>query len=218
MRTYRFLALAAVSAAIVASPAYAEKGDVLVRVRAIVVAPNERSSAVTPAFPGSKVGVSDSVMPEIDFTYMATKHIGAELILATTEHKAQGRGTLSSVPTLAKTWVLPPTLTLQYHFLPDAKIRPYVGAGINYTIYYSTKASDELVKAIGPTSVHMNDSVGYALQAGTDIDITKKVFLNLDVKYIGMKTTARLNTGGAINTARIDIDPLVFGVGLGFRL
>ena len=114
--------------------------------------------------------------------------------------------------------MLPPTLTLQYHFLPDAKIRPYVGAGINYTIYYSTKASDELVKAIGPTSVHMNDSVGYALQAGTDIDITKKVFLNLDVKYIGMKTTARLNTGGAINTARIDIDPLVFGVGLGFRL
>jgi len=69
------LALAAVSTAIVASPAYAEKGDVLVRVRAIVVAPNERSGPVTPAFPGSKVGVSDSVMPEIDFTYMATKHI-----------------------------------------------------------------------------------------------------------------------------------------------
>lgn len=218
MRTHKILALAAVSAAIVASPAYAEKGDVLVRVRAIVVSPTERSSAVTPGFPGSKLGVSDAVMPEIDFTYMATKHIGAELILATTEHKIEGRGTLSGVPKIAKTWVLPPTLTLQYHFLPDAKIRPYVGAGVNYTIFYASKADSDLVRAVGPTNVHLSNSFGYALQAGTDIDITKKVFLNLDIKYVGMKTNARLNTGGAINTARVDIDPLIFGIGLGFKL
>ncbi len=132
------------ASAIAAQPALAKEGDVLIRARAIVVAPTESSGPVEPAFPGSAVGVSDSVMPEVDFTYMLTDHIGAELILATTKHDAQGRGTLSGLDELASTWVLPPTLTLQYHFAPEAKLRPYVGAGVNYTIFYSTKASPAL--------------------------------------------------------------------------
>lgn len=211
------LGCAALATGLVAQPALAKEGDVLVRARAIIVAPTESSGPVTPAFPGSEIGVSDSVMPEVDFTYMVTDHIGAELILATTKHKARGRGTLSGVDTLASTWVLPPTLTLQYHFVPEGKVRPYVGAGVNYTVFYSEKASDALETAIGATDVEMKDSFGYALQAGVDIDLTDKMFLNLDVKYIDIDTTARLNTGGAINTARISIDPIVAGIGIGFR-
>ncbi|HEV7290077.1 OmpW family protein [Sphingomonas sp.] len=198
-------------------PAIAKEGDFLVRGRAILVAPTESSGPVTPGFPGSEVGVSNSVMPEVDFTYMLTDNIGAELILATTKHDAQGRGTLSGFDELASTWVLPPTLTLQYHFAPEAKVRPYVGAGVNYTIFYSTKASDALVTAIGATDVELDDSFGYALQAGIDIDLNDKMFLNLDVKYIDMDTTARLRTGAVTNTARVSIDPIVAGVGVGFR-
>lgn len=198
-------------------PAIAKEGDLLVRARAIVVAPTESSGPVTPGFPGSEVGVSDSVMPEVDFTYMLTDHVGAELILATTKHDAAGRGTLSGFDELASTWVLPPTLTLQYHFAPEGKVRPYVGAGVNYTIFYSTEASPALETAIGATSVEMDDSFGYALQAGVDIDLNDRLFLNLDVKYIDIDTTARLNTGGAINTARVSIDPIVAGVGIGVR-
>jgi outer membrane protein len=198
-------------------PAVAKEGDFLVRARAIVVAPTESSGPVTPGFPGSEVGVSNSVMPEVDFTYMLTDNIGAELILATTKHDAQGRGTLSGVDELASTWVLPPTLTLQYHFAPEGKVRPYVGAGVNYTRFYSTKASRALETAIGATSVKMDDSFGYAVQAGIDFDLNDKVFLNLDVKYIDIDTTARLRTGAATNTARISIDPIVAGVGVGFR-
>lgn len=209
--------IGALACAASATPALAKEGDLLVRARAIVVSPTESSGPVTPGFPGSEVGVSDAVMPEVDFTYMLTKNVGAELILATTKHDAEGRGTLQGIDKLASTWVLPPTLTLQYHFAPDAKIRPYVGAGVNYTIFYSTKASDALVKAVGPTSIKMDDSFGYAVQAGVDIDLNPKMFLNLDVKYIDIDTTARLNTGGAINTSRISIDPIVAGVGIGFR-
>ncbi|MFL9839770.1 OmpW family protein [Sphingomonas sp. ST-64] len=205
------------ASAIAAQPAFAKEGDVLIRARAILVAPTESSGPVEPAFPASAVGVSDSVMPEVDFTYMLTDRIGAELILATTKHDAQGRGALSGFDELASTWVLPPTLTLQYHLAPEGKVRPYVGAGINYTIFYSTKASPALETAIGATTVKMDDSFGYALQAGVDIDLTEKVFLNLDVKYIDIDTTARLNTGGAINSARVSIDPIVAGVGIGFR-
>ncbi|MDD1450250.1 outer membrane beta-barrel protein [Sphingomonas sp. H160509] len=214
----------------VAAPAFAQTdaaprqgnaaGDVLLRVRTILVAPNEKSGSVLPAFPGEHVRVNDSFMPEVDVTYMATDHIGFELIASTTKHHADGRtGTTGSIGRLASTWVLPPTLTAQYHLNPTGKVRPYVGAGVNYTIFWNEKASDGLVAAVGPTDVRMKDSVGWAAQAGVDIDITPKVFLNLDVKYIDIETTARLRTTAAgTQRVAISLDPLVFGIGLGIRL
>ncbi len=195
-------------------------GDVLLRVRTILVAPNEKSGSVLPAFPGEHVRVNDSFMPEVDVTYMATDHIGFELIASTTNHHADGRtGTTGSIGKLASTWVLPPTLTAQYHLNPTGKIRPYVGAGLNYTIFWNEEASNGLVAAVGPTDVRMKDSVGWAAQAGVDIDITPKVFVNLDVKYINIDTTARLRTTAAgTQRVAISLDPLVFGIGLGIRL
>lgn len=208
----------AVSAActLAAIPASAKEGDVLVRARAIMVAPNERSDAIT-GIAGSDLGVGDSVMPEVDFTYMATKNVGVELILATTKHSVSGRGSIAGLGDVADTWVLPPTLTVQYHFAPEGKIRPYVGAGINYSIFYSSKATPSLNGALGATSVKLDDSFGYALQAGVDVPVGKNVFVNFDVKYIDMKTTARLTSGATLRTARVKIDPIVAGVGIGFR-
>lgn len=197
-----------------------QRGDVLVRVRSIVVAPNERSGGIVPTFPAERASVNNSVMPEIDVTYMATDRIGFELIAATTKHTASGiTGTTGSIGKLASTWVLPPTLTAQYHFNPTGHIRPYVGAGVNYTVFWNEKASDGLVAAVGPTRVHMRDSWGLAVQAGVDIDVTRRVFVNLDVKYIDIDTTARLNTT-AIGTqsVRLNLDPIVFGAGVGLRL
>jgi outer membrane protein len=210
---------AAATCAAIAAPAQAAQGDVLVRLRGIMVAPNERSGSVLPAFSGEKVKVDNSVMPEVDVSYMATDHIGFELIAATTKHSASGRsGTTGAIGRLASTWVLPPTLTAQYHFLPEAKIRPYVGAGVNYTLFYNEKASNALEGAVGATRVHMSDSFGWAAQAGADIDLTDSVFLNLDVKYIDIDTTARLSTTAAgVQTVRVHLDPLVFGVGVGMK-
>jgi len=215
----KFIIGASLVAATVAFPACAqvEAGDVLVRARAILVSPTERSGPVTPAFPTGRVGVSDSVMPEVDFTYMVTDHIGAELILATTKHDIGGRGALSGLGEIGDTWVLPPTLTLQYHFAPKSHVRPYVGAGVNYTVFYSADASPSLEKAIGKTQLRLEDSFGYALQAGVDVDIAPRVFLNLDVKYIDIDTTAKLTTGGAVNRTRVHIDPIVPAMGIGFR-
>ncbi|MFS0774221.1 OmpW/AlkL family protein [Sphingomonas sp. 1P08PE] len=222
----------AACALLVASPAAAQSapspddrtgvaaGDVLVRLRAIMVAPNERSGSVLPTFPGEKVSVDNSFMPEVDATYMATNHLGFELIASTTKHHADGRtGTTGSIGRLASTWVLPPTLTAQYHFAPTSHVRPYVGAGLNYTIFWNEKASAGLEKAVGQTNVHMSDSFGWAAQAGVDVDITRKVFVNLDVKYIDIDTKARLRTT-AIGTQQVSLhlDPLVVGVGLGIRL
>ena len=219
-------ATALLGMAIVAAPASAqekqgiEAGDVLLRVRGILVAPTEKTSGIRPTFPTEHASVNNSVMPEVDVTWMATDAIGFELIAATTKHSASGTsGTTGGIGKLASTWVLPPTLTAQYHFNSAGTVRPYVGAGINYTIFYSEKASSGLKSAVGPTSVRMSDSVGWAAQAGIDVDITPKFFLNLDVKYIDMDTTATLRTT-AIGTQklRVHLDPVVVGVGVGFRL
>jgi outer membrane protein len=217
MKIKTILLAAAAAGAISSTPAQAAQGDLLVRVRAIMVAPNEQSGSVLPGFPGEKVKVDNSVMPEIDLTYMATDHIGFELIAATTKHSASGRaGTTGAIGRLASTWVLPPTLTAQYHFLPEGKIRPYVGAGVNYTLFYNEKASGALEGAVGATSVHMSDSFGWAGQVGVDIDLTDRLFLNLDVKYIDIDTTARLTTALAgVQRVKVDLDPFVVGVGIG---
>ena len=199
------------------APAAAKQGDVLIRLRAVMVAPNESSGPVTPSFPGATVGVSNSFAPEIDFTWMATDHIGIELIAATTKHNISGRGSLAPVGKLASTWVLPPTLTLQYHFAPEGKIHPYVGAGINYSIFYSEHASDALQAAVGPTDVALKSSFGYALQAGMDFDVSERMFLNVDVKYIDMTTRATLTSGALVNAVDVKINPLVVGVGVGMR-
>ena len=215
------LALAALAA-----PASAEtvegigKGDVLLRVRVIGVLPSNSSGGVLPSLPNEHIKTSSSAAPEVDITYMATDHIGFELIAGTTKHHVSGRtGTTGAIGKLLSSWVLPPTLTAQYHFNPKGAMRPYIGAGLNYTIFLNEKASGSLKTAVGPTNVHLSDSFGWAVQAGIDVDISPKVFANLDVKYIDLDTTARLRTT-AVGTqrSRVHVDPFVVGVGLGFRL
>lgn len=194
-------------------------GDVLLRARAILVAPNERSGSILPAFPGETVKVDNSVMPEVDATYMATDHIGFELIASTTKHSVSGvSGTTGSIGKLASTWVLPPTLTVQYHFAPTQHVRPYAGLGLNYTIFWNEEASTGLQGAVGPTKVHLDDSFGWAAQAGVDVDISPRVFVNFDVKYIDIDTTAHLaNATLGPQQVKVSIDPLVYGVGIGMR-
>jgi len=213
--------VATLGAAMIASgaPAFAEAGDFLVRGRFIVVAPQDGSSGITPAFPNDGVSVDTAYAPEIDFTYMVTNNIGLELIAATTKHSATGKsGTPAAVGKLLDTWVLPPTLTLQYHFAPDGGFRPYVGAGLNYTIFYKERASGSLENALGPTDVSLSNSFGWALQAGADIPLNDSLFVNFDVKYIDMDTTARLTTTAAgQQTVRVDINPIVVGFGIGMR-
>jgi outer membrane protein len=213
----QYLAAAIIVAAI-ATPAHAEQGDVLLRARGILVAPTEESSGIEPAFPDEEVSVSNSFAPEIDVSYFLTDNLALELIAATTKHDINGKGTLETIGELADTWVLPPTLTLQYHFAPNSKVRPYVGAGLNYTLFYSEDASDGLESAIGETDVELEDSFGFALQAGVDFDLSDRISLNLDVKYIDIDTKAKLTTGQLENRVKVSVDPMVFGVGLGMQL
>ena len=182
-------------------------GDLMVRARAINIMPDEDStiSAI-----GGKADVSNTLMPEVDFTYFFTKNIAAELILATSKHHVTAEGSTLGDVDVGSTWVLPPTLTLQYHFTNFQSFKPYVGAGVNYTMYYG---EDEGAAAV--TSLKLKDAFGVALQAGVDVPISGRWGWNFDVKKIFVDADASINAG-AIN-ADIDLDPWVVGTGITYR-
>lgn len=184
---------------------WAEAGDWMVRGRVIGVVPDE-SSSISPI--GGKADFDNAVVPEVDFTYFFTKNISAELILATTRHKATAEGTAAGDVDAGSAWVLPPTLTLQYHFTDLPYAKPYVGAGINYTMYYSEDAGSQ-------NSLKIKDDFGYALQAGVDVPIDDRWGWNFDVKKIFVDADASWNGGGI--TADVDLDPWVIGTGISYR-
>ncbi len=181
----------------------------MVRVRGIGVLPENNSSSTSI---GGGVTATPQAAPEIDFSYFFTDNIAAELIAASTRHELRATGTAVGNVDVGSTWVLPPTLTLQYHFFPHAQVSPYVGAGINGTFFYGTSANGPVVK-----SFSVDNAVGAAIQAGVDINVTGHWFANIDVKQIFLSTTAHLNTALGPVTAKTNLDPLVIGAGVGYR-
>ena len=223
-----FTGLSAVTTPVLAYQA----GDWLVRGRIINVNPNDSSGALR--LDGDRiakgVGVDSDTVPELDITYMITPNWGVELILGTSKHTVRANKTVGSAVSglgsknVIDTRVLPPTLTLQYHFRPGATVRPYVGAGVNYTYFYNEKVprSSAIHATDGSrTKVNLSSSWGWAAQAGVDVAINQDWFINFDVKYLDINTTARFkNINGALGERakiKADINPFVWGVGIGRR-
>ena len=183
-----------------------------VRLRGVAVQPNEKSevSAI-----GGDVNISNSFIPELDFTYFFNKNFAAELILGTTKHKAVDENSALGDVDLGSVWLLPPTLTLQYHFYPTKTLKPYVGAGLNYTIFYGVKSG--AVK-----DVKYDNTFGFALQGGVDYMLTDKYFLNFDIKKLFLKTDVDVDASNAVPgatsvPAKVNIDPLLIGFGVGVK-
>lgn len=194
-----------------AAPAMAiDQGDWLVRFGIGHAAPNDSSSDFSGAL-GVGAGVDADTKPVLSVTYMVTDRIGIDLLGAWPfEHDIRATGALGGKVGSAKH--LPPTLGVQYHFAPKAKVRPYVGVGVNYTHFW-----DEKLTAAGQTvlgSVELEDSVGLAGQVGVDVDINAKWFVNADVRYINIETKG---TTANVGIVKVDVDPWVFIVGLGTR-
>ena len=175
-----------------------------VRLRGVSVQPIEKSdvSAI-----GGDVNISNAFIPELDFTYFFNKNVAAELILGTTKHKVVDEKSALGDVDLGSVWLLPPTLTLQYHFYPTKTLKPYVGAGLNYTIFYNAKPGQF-------NDISYDNKVGFALQGGVDYFLSDKYFLNLDVKKVFLKTDVEVN--GSI-PAEVNIDPLLIGFGIGMK-
>ncbi len=184
----------------------AAKGNMMVRLRGLSVLPTVTSTTTI----GGDVNISKAEAPEIDFTYYITPNIAVEAIGATTRHHVTWLNPAGADVNLGKVSLLPPTVTAQYHFLTDSRISPYLGAGINYTLFYNQDASEGTV-----TKIHYENAFGLALQAGADVHIDGPWYANLDVKHIFLNTDVKMN-GGAIK-ADVHIDPTIVGLGIGYR-
>jgi outer membrane protein len=172
------------------------------RLRVIAIIPD-----VDDDLDAANVDVSTAVVPELDFTYFFDENWAAELILATAKHNVDvdmGTGI-----DLGHVWILPPTLSLQYHFT-GGSVKPYLGAGINYTFFYGIDEGDVV-------DMDYDDAVGFSMQGGLDFDLNDYWFLNLDVKKLLLKTDVKVYTGEAIIPVEVDINPWVVGVGIGVK-
>ncbi len=156
---------------------------------------------------GLKTDVGNAVTPELDISYFFTDHLAAELIAATAEHEVD-----AGAFNLGNTMILPPTLTLQYHFMPEKKFSPYIGAGLNYSVFYGEK------DGTGFSNLDVKNGVGYAVQAGFDYWLNDNWGLNFDAKYIDLDVDVSVDLGATnLNAKDVDIDPLIIGTGISYR-
>ncbi len=178
-----------------------------VRLRALSVAPDE-SADLSPD--RGAVEVTSDLTPELDLTHFYNDNLGFELILGTTEHSVTAPDVGLD---LGEVSLLPPTLTVQYHFQPGASFRPYVGAGVNYTIFYNEGHGAQGM------DVDIDDEFGWALQAGFDVKpafLPEGMALNVDVKKLFLEPDVEVG-GGAVS-GDVELDPLLVGFGVSYRL
>lgn len=202
--------LLAAALALGGGTALAAQGDWIVRAGWAYVDPDAESDNNILGIPGAEVDVDSASSLGITIGYMATDNIGVGLLGAWPfEHDIEGDGSISSLDDVAEIKHLPPTLTVQWHFLPEKKVRPFLGAGVNYTHFF-----DEDTKgALSGSDIDLDDSWGYAFEGGVDIDITDRVFIGAQIWYINIETEADVD-GSEFD---VDINPWVYMLSVGTR-
>lgn len=180
----------------------AQESPWMVRARAVQLDMKNSGNTATTAL----LSVDEKTIPEVDISYFFNKNIAAELILTVPQKQhvylsGSDKGTFKH---------LPPTLTMQYHFTNFNGYKPYVGAGVNFT-----KICKENITVTSANDTRLeNNSTGFALQAGVDIPLTKQVSFNVDVKKIQLKSDVYV---GGSNVGTLKLDPVLVGVGVGYR-
>ncbi|PWC56407.1 OmpW family outer membrane protein [Azospirillum sp. TSO22-1] len=216
--------LATTAVAAIASTAQAQEfkgvkaGDIVVRARGVWVAPSESGDVKTSG--GTKIGsvkVGNDFIPEVDATYFVTPNIGVNLIAGTSRHKVTSD--VAGGLDVGKVSLLPPVLTVTYHPLPNSQFNPYIGAGINYTLFYREDAANARNAAgLAITNTDYKNRFGWALQAGADFYLTDNLLLNIDVKKVFLKTDVHGTTNVGLDwNSKVTLNPWLVGVGVGYK-
>jgi len=205
--------LASLLAASATAVAAADESPLEIRVRAIYLDPDNKSDAIPAlAVPANAIRINSKVLPEIDFEYFLTPTWSSELILTypqkqtvTVEKSALGGPT--DIGTFKH---LPPILTGKYNFNPDGSFRPYLGAGVNFTLLSDVRLN---VPTVGALELSRT-SVGPAAQGGFDYKLAEHWFANVDVKWAMLRADVKY---GSATVSRVEVNPFLFGVGMGYR-
>ncbi|ENT7210482.1 outer membrane protein OmpW, partial [Vibrio parahaemolyticus] len=203
----------AVVAALVSPSVFAHKqGDFVLRVGAASVVPNDSSDKILGS--QEELKVDSNTQLGLTFGYMFTDNISLELLAATPFSHDISTDLVGS--DIADTKHLPPTLMVQYYFgEPQSKFRPYVGAGLNYTIFFD-EGFNSTGKAAGLSDLKLDDSFGLAANVGVDYMINDQWFLNASAWYANIETEATYKAGGAKQKTDVKINPWVFMISGGY--
>ena len=234
----------ALGLAVTAIPAQAEQGDWLVRGGWTMVSPKSGNlklpglDGVVPGFDialdNSSIEVDDGSSLGLTVTYMMTDNWAIDLLAAvpfkhdiglktTITDLIPPGGSFTDTLKIGETKHLPPTISLQYHFMPDAMFSPYVGVGLNMTIFSSEKLNSdaqELFEALGLTNakLSLDTSTGVAGQIGADFNFSGGWLINADIRYIDIGTKAKIKTDeGNVTLGTVNIDPIVYSIMVGYR-
>ncbi|HOZ25676.1 MAG TPA: OmpW family outer membrane protein [Thermomonas sp.] len=210
MNTLR-IALAAVLA-LAATPALAQSaGTWTVGIGAHNVAPKSDNGTLTATPLGNlKMDVGSNVRPTITGEYFLKDNLGVEVLAALPfQHDISVVG----VGKVGSTKHLPPTVSLQYHF-GQGKVKPFVGIGVNYTTFFSTKAEG----AIAGANLDLSDSWGLAAHLGVDFKVGEKGAIRIDYRKIDIDTKVKLNGANLGTRNTVNIDPSVYGIAYVFAL
>jgi len=197
-------------------------GDFFTRVGVAKVEPkSDNGSLADGAF---DVDVQDDSAFAFTLGYRFTDKLGVELLAA----EPFDHDVYLNDANLASTDHLPPTFSLQYHFLPDGAFQPYVGLGLNATIFFSEDVDQALidtVEALNPgldvtgADLDLDTSFGIAAQVGADYILNENWTINFDVRWINIETDAELTVDpvGTLDLGTVEIDPWVYGINVGYK-
>ncbi len=179
------------------------QGNWMVRLRGTYLDMANSSDPVGGVGASNRITVNNKWIPEFDVTYFFTPNIAAELVLTV----PQTQNVYLDGNKIGTFKHLPPTLLVQYHFIPNGTFRPYVGAGLNVTRIWGAD--------IANNSLQLDSwSVGPALQIGMDYKLTKNWFLNADIKKIWLSSDVK---AGGVKVSKVNLDPWLFSMGVGYR-
>jgi outer membrane protein len=180
-----------------------EKGDIILRGRAVAVLPDE-SGEFIPI--GGSPYISDAILPEVDVSYFLTDNIAVEGILGFIPHRAKAENTSQGTRYGGWIYAVAPTVMMQYHIPVTEVVSPYLGLGMAYVKYFEDDKADQL---------QYEDDFAAVAQAGVNIHIDEKWHANIDIKRAWVGTEVKINGGEA--RGDVNIDPMIYGVGVGYR-
>ncbi|CAK7192854.1 hypothetical protein COMNV_01063 [Commensalibacter sp. Nvir] len=185
------------------------KGDFIIRLSALGVIPNNTSSKTSI---GGHITASNRVMPELSANYFVTDNLAFEIIAASTKHKITAKNTTLGDVNVGNSWILPPTLTAQWHFLPHKAFNPYAGIGLTVAFWHHVSPGGGAVQKLG-----LETTAGPSFNIGFDYQVIGNWFFNVDAKQMLLNERAHINDSPNRIDARTSLNPTTVSAGIGYR-
>lgn len=201
-----------------------QPGDFYVRGGLTMVSPDSSKADILLAGADSTMTltVDDNTQLGLNFVYFYDTNWAVEVLAATPfthDVTIQDPNAVLGVDAakLGEVSHLPPTISALYYFDSKAQVKPYVGVGLNYTIFFEEEF-EAAPKSLGLTNLELDGSFGVSVQVGADYHLSDNWHVNASIRYIDIQSDATFDVAGSsIGKAEINVDPMVYSLMLGYK-